>query len=71
MRAELDRAGRLESWRGASAVRLAREADTAAGSQVSTLLRQLDQAMAAAMDGVPPAPDFVDDLASRRRTKSA
>jgi len=67
VRAELERAGRGESWRGQVAVRLAREAEGASGAAVSTLLKQLEAAMASALDGVPPEPDFVDDLAERRR----
>lgn len=71
VRAELTRAERLESWRGAAAVRLARECDTATGSQVSSLIKQLELAMAAALDGVPPEPDFVDEIAERRQAKQA
>ena len=69
VRAELVRTERLESWRGAAAVRLARECDTATGSQVSSLIKQLEAAMAAALDGVPPEPDFVDEMAERRQAK--
>lgn len=71
VRAELARAERLGSWRGAAAVRLARECDTATGSQVSSLIKQLEAAMAAALDGVPPEPDFVDEMAERRQAKRA
>lgn len=66
VRAELERADRAETWRGAAAIRLARECDTAKGSQVSSLIKQLEAAMAAALDGVPPEPDFVDEVAERR-----
>lgn len=66
VRAELVRADRAETWRGAAAIRLARECDTAKGSQVSSLIKQLEAAMAAALDGVPPEPDFVDEVAERR-----
>lgn len=66
VRAELVRAERDKTWRGAAAIRLARECDTATGSSVSTLIKQLEQAMEAALDGVVLEPDWADDLAARR-----
>jgi hypothetical protein len=69
--AELERAGRGESWRGQVAVRLAREAEGASGTAVSSLLKQLEAAMGAALDGVPPEPDFVDEIAARRSAATA
>jgi len=71
VRNELARADRLETWRGAAAARIARECDTATGSQVSSLIRQLEAAMVAALDGVPPEPDFVDEIAARRASRTA
>lgn len=71
VRAELVRAGRDLTWRGAAAIRIAQECDTARGSSVSSLIKQLEQAMDAALDGVPPEPDFVDDVAARRAARAA
>lgn len=68
---ELTRADRLATWRGAAAARIARECDTATGSQVSSLIKQLEAAMMAALDGVPPEPDFVDEIAARRAARTA
>lgn len=71
VRAELDRCRRLQAWRGAAAVRLARECDTASGTSVSSLIKQLEAAMLAALQDVPPEPDFVDEVAARRQAKQA
>lgn len=70
LRSELERAGRVDRYQAVLALRLARQLDSAtsvAGAQ--GLASQITALMAAALDGVPPAPDFVDDMADRRRVR--
>ena len=72
LRAELERAGRAERYQGVLALRLARQLDSntsAPGAQ--GLASQIDSLMQRALDGVPPAPDFVDDMADRRKARAS
>lgn len=58
---------------GMLVLRLAREVDGArvTGSQLSALVDRLLKAKDAAMAGVPPAADAVDELRRRRLAKAA
>lgn len=70
LRSELERAGRVDRYQAVLALRLARQLDantSAPGAQ--GLASQIDSLMQRALDGVPPAPDFVDDMASRRKAR--
>ena len=72
LRVVLERAGRLERYQAVLALRLARQLDSAtsiAGAQ--GLASQVDALMTRALEGWdpdPPAADFVDDMAARRRS---
>lgn len=68
LRVELERAGRAYRYQAVLAIRLARQLDSGtsvAGAQ--GLASQIASLMAAALDGVPPPADFVDEMAERRR----
>ena len=71
-RAELERAGRHESWLGVLALRAARDLDDPrlTPAQSTAISREVERLMSKALAGVAPEPDFVDDLADRRRTVS-
>jgi len=67
LRSELERAGRADRYQAVLAIRLARQLDSGtsvAGAQ--GLASQIAQLMAAALEGVPPERDAVDEMAERR-----
>lgn len=67
LRVVLESAGRADRYQAVLALRLARQLDSGtsvAGAQ--GLVSQVDQMMRAALDGVAPPADFVDDVADRR-----
>lgn len=67
LRAVLEDAGRAGRYQAVLALRLARQLDSGtsvAGAQ--GLASQIDSLMQAALDGVKPEPDFVDEMAERR-----
>jgi hypothetical protein len=67
LRLVLERAGREGRYQAVLALRLARQLDSGtsvAGAQ--GLASQIDSLMQAALDGVPPEADFVDEVAGRR-----
>ena len=71
LRAELERAGRIDRYQGVLAIRLAKQLDSGtsvAGAQ--GLVSQIDAMMTKALDGVLPPADFVDDIGSRRKAKA-
>ena len=69
--AELEAVGRLGSVEGQLVVRLAREADRASvsGTQLSAVADRLLKAKEAALAGVAPPGDLVDELMERRRAR--
>ncbi len=67
LRQVLEQAHRSDRYQAVLALRLAKQLDSAtsvAGAQ--GLASQIAQLMQAALDGVPPAPDVVDEMADRR-----
>ncbi len=71
-RRELVRAKREDSVLGQQALALALRLSTGAadtGSAVASLSKELRAVMAEAMQGVPAAPDALDELMERRRRK--
>lgn len=72
VRAELDAAGRLETYLGAAALALAERIDeSTAVMGFAALVKELRSTMDAAMAGVQQAADPVDELRSRRDRKYA
>lgn len=68
---ELEMAGRLATVEGQLVVRLAREADrvSVGGTQLSAVADRLLKAKEAALAGVAPPGDMVDELRERRRAR--
>lgn len=64
-------AGRLATVEGQLVVRLAREADrvSVGGTQLSAVADRLLKAKEAALAGVAPPGDMVDELRERRRAR--
>ncbi len=74
VRAELARAKRADSVLGQQAIALAGRLATGSadtGSAVASLSKELRAVMAEAMQGVPAAPDALDQLAARRIQKAS
>lgn len=69
LRETFERAGRMGRYQAVLALRLARQLDyatTVAGAQ--GLAAQIDALAMRALEGVKPAPDFVDEMADRRQS---
>lgn len=67
VRAELDRAGCVDTYLGSAALVLAERIDQSTGvTGLSALVRSLQSTMAAVLAGVPRVADPVDELRSRR-----
>jgi hypothetical protein len=72
VRQVLDDAGRLTTVPGVLAIRLAKHLDgSSSAASTSALAKQIDELVGKAMEGVAPPEDFVDDMAERRRSRSA
>lgn len=70
VRAALEEAGRLKTWRGSSALRLAERIDTATAVMgYAGLVKQLEATMAAALEGVKEADDPVEEILERAHLK--
>jgi len=68
---ELEAVGRLESVAGQLALELARRVASGyeSGAAVASLVKELRATMAAALAGLAPAPDALDELRTRRDRK--
>lgn len=76
VKAELEAGGRLESFRGQAALRLAERIDGSTAvmgfaSLVSQLEKTMDAAMAGVRDATSPVDRMRDELAARRAQRSA
>lgn len=71
LRSELERAGRMDRYQGVLAIRLARLLDGGTPSSAPGLTSQIDQLMTKALEGVAPEPDFVDEMADRRKAAAS
>lgn len=72
VRAELEAAGRLETYLGAAALALADRVDNATAVMgFAALVKELRSTMTAAMAGVQAAADPIDEVKARRDAKLA
>ncbi len=73
VRAELVALDRVESVMGVLVLRLAQQLDRRdlTGGQASALARQIEVLVDSVRASVPPAEDFVDEMARRRREREA
>lgn len=68
----LEQAGRADRYQAVLALRLAAQLDSATSvSGAQSLASQIDKLMRSALDGVPPEPDFVDEMTARRAARQA
>lgn len=69
--AALESAGRADTWQASIALVLADRLDATPGSGAASLAKQLDAAMAVALEGVKVAVDEMDELRLKRDRKRA